>query len=207
MKKIIEIFHDTALVKKIQERLPKLFQIAELESSRAGKIGMEVGSLREKIVVALLIHKFGKDRVNINIPITEPEIDAIIDGESLSIKTITGNGGIKAVWTVDAESSKNFLEKYQPKCDILLVQTWWGYECDSFFFIPLSVQMEVFKKLGRNNYLNLPKAGTNPRGVEFSREAMTMMLQNKNTLRIPIKWSKTKDPNYSVYQRWIKYWE
>ena len=51
--KLIQIFEDKKLVEKIATRLPYLFQLAELESSRAGKIGMEVGSLREKIIVAL----------------------------------------------------------------------------------------------------------------------------------------------------------
>ena len=57
--KLIEIFNDEKLIDKIKRRLPHLFQLAELESSRAGKIGMEVGSLREKIITALLIYKFG----------------------------------------------------------------------------------------------------------------------------------------------------
>jgi hypothetical protein len=53
---LIEIFEDKNLVDKIKRRLPYLFQLAELESSRAGKIGMEVGSVRERIIVALLIY-------------------------------------------------------------------------------------------------------------------------------------------------------
>lgn len=39
-----EIFEDKKIVEKIKKRLPYLFQLAELKSSRAGKIGMEVGS-------------------------------------------------------------------------------------------------------------------------------------------------------------------
>ncbi len=46
----IEIFSDKNLTAKIQKRLPHLFQLAELDSSRAGKVGMEVGSVREKEV-------------------------------------------------------------------------------------------------------------------------------------------------------------
>ena len=42
--RLIEIFEDTKLVNRIKNKLPYLFQLAELESSRAGKIGMEVGS-------------------------------------------------------------------------------------------------------------------------------------------------------------------
>lgn len=61
--KLIEIFTDKNLVEKIKKRLPYLFQLAELESSRAGKTGMEVGSVRERIIVALLIYKFGESNV------------------------------------------------------------------------------------------------------------------------------------------------
>src|SRR3989337_1375645 len=62
--KLIEIFTDKNLVEKIKKRLPYLFQLAELESSRAGKTGMEVGSVRERIIVALLIYKLPKAGTN-----------------------------------------------------------------------------------------------------------------------------------------------
>lgn len=73
--RLLEIFDDDNIVQKIQNRLPYLFQLAEIESSRAGKIGMEVGSVREKIIISLLIYKFGKENINTNIPITKKEID------------------------------------------------------------------------------------------------------------------------------------
>lgn len=73
--KLIEIFTDKKLVEKIKKRLPYLFQLAGLESSRAGKTGMEVGSVRERIIVALLIYKFGEANVETEIPITESEVD------------------------------------------------------------------------------------------------------------------------------------
>lgn len=43
--RLAEIFEDEKLVEKIKRRLPRLFQLAELESSRAGKTGMEVGEI------------------------------------------------------------------------------------------------------------------------------------------------------------------
>ncbi|CAD7768949.1 Restriction endonuclease ThaI [Candidatus Methanoperedenaceae archaeon GB50] len=58
--RLAEAFTDEKLVDRIKTRLPYLFQLAELESSRAGKIGMEVGSLRERIIIALIIYKFGE---------------------------------------------------------------------------------------------------------------------------------------------------
>src|SRR4030042_3733073 len=103
IKEIAKLFSDEEIVKKIQEKLPKLFHLAELESSRAGKVGMEVGSVREKILTSLLIYKFGEKNVETEIPITEAEVDVRLFKEPISIKTITGKffTGVKLIWTVD----------------------------------------------------------------------------------------------------------
>ncbi|MDR0927067.1 MAG: ThaI family type II restriction endonuclease [Ignavibacteria bacterium] len=58
---INKIFDDIAIVQRIQSKLPRLFQMANIESSRAGKVGMEVGVLREKIIVALFLYVFGEE--------------------------------------------------------------------------------------------------------------------------------------------------
>jgi len=101
--KIAELFDDEKIVVRIQERLPLLFHLAELESSRGGKVGMEVGSIREKIIIALLIYKFGENNVEINIPTTQANVDVQVFNEPISIKTITGKRlhGVKLIWTVD----------------------------------------------------------------------------------------------------------
>jgi len=49
-KRIKSLFTEPEIVEKIKTKLPKLFHLAELESSRAGKVGMEVGILRERII-------------------------------------------------------------------------------------------------------------------------------------------------------------
>ncbi|HZX13084.1 MAG TPA: ThaI family type II restriction endonuclease, partial [Thermodesulfobacteriota bacterium] len=159
--KLIEIFADKNLVEKIKKRLPYLFQLAELESSRAGKTGMEVGSVRERIIVALLIYKFGESIVETEIPITESEVDAKLFGEPVSVKSITGKslGGVKLIWTVDAQKAIEFRENYYPSCDILLAQINWG-DTGGFFYIPVDLQKKLFDKMGRENYIKLPKAGT-----------------------------------------------
>ncbi len=102
--RLLELFEDAKLIEKIQRHLPYLFQLAELESSRAGKLGMEVGSVHERIIIALLIYKYGEANVQTEIPITEPEVDVRLFGNSISIKTITSKslGGVKLIWTVDA---------------------------------------------------------------------------------------------------------
>jgi len=167
--RLIEIFDDEKIIEKIKVKLPYLFHLAELEASRAGKVGMEVGSIREKIMIALLIYKFGIKNVDFMIPITENEVDVKLFEKPISIKTISGDGGIKAVWTVDAVSAKEFCKSYIPKADILLVQIKWnskGY----VYYIPVETQDIILKEMGFEKYFKLPKAGTNPRGVEFSKE-------------------------------------
>jgi hypothetical protein len=203
---LFEIFEDKTLVEKIKSRLPYLFQLAELECSRAGKIGMQVGSLRETIIVSLLIYKFGEDNVETQIPITEPEVDAMVFGEPISIKTITGKrlGGVKLIWTVDAEKAKEFRDNYYPSCDMLLIQLNWG-SVGAFYYIPLNTQRKLFNIIGRINYIKLPKPGTNPRGVEITKEALNALVTDPDTKNIPIDWEKV-ETDYDPYKRWIDFW-
>lgn len=201
-----EMFEDEELVEKIKRRLPHLFQLAELESSRAGKTGMEVGSVRERIIVALLIYKFGEANVETGIPITEPEVDAKLFREPVSVKTITGKGfgGVKLIWTVDAQKAKEFSESYYPHCDILLVQINWD-DLGGFYYIPLEIQGRLFDKMGSQNYIKLPKAGTNPRGVEITKEALSGLVENNESRRIVINWQRTKI-EFNSYKRWVDLW-
>jgi len=204
---ITDLFKDEKLVKKIQKKLPELFYLAEQDSSRAGKVGMEVGSAREKILIALLIYKFGQDNVETDIPITEKEVDVRVFGKPISIKTTTGKrlGSVKLIWTVDAEKSLNFSQEYSPRCDIILVQINWG-DWGWLFFLPRKIQIETLHDIGRDKYINLPKAGTNPRGVEISSEALNILTIHPQSLKIPIKWDK-KIIDYNPYERWLKLWE
>lgn len=209
------IFKDEVLKEKIKTKLPYLFNIAELESSRAGKIGMEVGSAREKILIALLIYKFGKENVETELPITTPEMDLRLYGRPVSIKTITGLIGVKVIWTVDAQKALEFFNSYSPKCEILLTQIKWDLkEKDlkreihpgGLFYIPLDVQNEVLAEFGKAKYLRLPKRGTNPRGVEIRGLALRKLLQHKNTNCIEIIWQRTQI-KFDPYKRWVDYWK
>jgi hypothetical protein len=203
---LAEIFEDEKLVARIKNRLPYLFQLAELESSRAGKTGMEVGSVRERIVVALLIYKFGEANVETEIPITEPEMDAKAFGKPVSIKTITGKGfgGVKLIWTVDAEKARAFRENYYPRCDILLVQINWN-NVGGFYYIPLDIQKRHFDRLGRHKYIKLPKPGTNPRGVEVTDDALLSLVGDSESKSISINWQRTKI-EFNSYKRWVDLW-
>jgi len=168
---------------------------------------MEVGSVREKIIVALLIYKFGGANVETEIPITEPEVDVRLFGEPVSIKTITGKGlsGVKLIWTVDAQKAKEFRENYYPHCDILFVQINWN-DTGGFYYIPLVTQKRLFDKIGRERYIKLPKPGTNPRGVEITKEALSSLVENNESRKIVINWHRAKI-DFNPYKRWVDYWK
>lgn len=210
MKRLDDVFEDAKLVKLIKHKLPNLFNIAELESSRAGKIGMEVGSVREKILIALLIYKFGENNVKTDIPITEPEIDVIVYDRPISIKTVTDNGRIKLSWTVDQAKSIEFKSNFKPSCDLLLAQIKWNLSGKNnpggLFFIPQETQMLVLQKLGKDDYIKLPPEGTNPRGVELTSLALSLLLEHEKTKKIEIVWNKLQT-EYNPYKRWVDYWK
>lgn len=204
--RLIEIFQDVHLEEKIKKRLPYLFTLAELESSRAGKIGMQVGSLRENIIIALLIFKYGKDNVKTDIPITQQEVDVLLFEKPISIKTISDKNltGVKLIWTVDPDKAKEFLNNYYPKSDILFIHIVWNGD-GGFYYIPLEVQERIFREIGKEKYIKLPKQGTNPRGVEINRDALRMLLNDKSTLKINIFWRRS-EIDFNVYNRWVDYW-
>ena len=205
-KKIYSVFDDNKLVVKIKKKLPLLFQLAEADNSRDGKLGMEIGSSRERIVIALLIHKFGPENVKTNIPITKPETDVMVFDAPISIKTATGKklSGIKLIWTVDPQKALEFSKNYKPSCDIILVQINWGSK-GYLYLLPKEVQEEILNKIGKNTYIKLPKQNTNPRGVEMSAAALDELTNHPDTKKIEIDW-KRQDIKYNCYDRWIDYW-
>ena len=212
--KILELFKDEELITKIKIRLPILFSMAEIEHRRGKHTGMEVGNTREKIIIALLMYKFGEDNIKTEIPTTESEIDVILFNNPISIKTLTGGGGFKLSWTVDAQMARKFAKEFIPTCDILFAQIKWdlpetkiknGLHPGGLFYIPMKIQKELLVQFGAEKYLKLPKPGTNPRGVEISKEALNELLFSGETKCIDIIWKKSIK-SYSPYKRWLDLW-
>jgi hypothetical protein len=215
MTPLEELFRDVKLCEKIRRKLPFLFALAEQKVSRAGKAGMEVGTLREQILIALLIYKFGEARVDLDIPITEHEIDVRVSGYPLSIKTVTAGSRkaptVKISWTVDWDKVKEFVKNYEPKCDMLLVIIRWE-GTGGFYGIPLQAQRDVLEHLGKERYLKVPKRGTNPRGVAISSESVQEFLRHSLTKSLTIEWKLpadlvTKELRLAPYTQWLQYWE
>jgi len=206
MKPITLLFKKKEYVEKIQHKLPELFQMAEIESSRAGKIGMEVGIIRERILVALLLYVYGEKNVKTDIPTTESEVDVKLYKHPISIKTFTGKtwSSVKLIWTVDREIAKAFQENYIPQCGMLLTHINWGGQ-GSLYYFTVNSQKNILQKFGRERYIKLPKPGTNPRGVEISAEALIKLSLQKDTLKIPLIWEK-RNIEFNTFNRWIDLW-
>jgi hypothetical protein len=219
IKELISLFEDNSLIPKIKRKLPYMFSLAELELSKSGRVGMEVGTIREQIIIALLIYKFGYENIRLS-AITSSEVDIFLFNKPISIKTIKkklttqksnklSGSGIKLIWTVDWEKVKNFCNIYEPKSELLLVEVVWE-QTGGFYYIPLEVQKEIFELLGKEEYLFKHREGTNPRGVELSNKAIKMMLEKDQTKKLEIYWKKENQSEellYQPYKRWVELWE
>ncbi len=205
-----KVFKDDREISRLREKLPYLFKIAEIEVSKGGKTGMEVGTLRENIIIAYFMTVFGEEYIDTNIPINNSEIDFYLiykdDKIPISVKTKTGKGlsGVKLVWTVDWESVEKFCENYKPFADILFIQVVYGGE-GVFCYIPVDIQMDVFHRLGAD-YLKKPKRGTNPRGVEISSKALKYCIE-ETPYKFKIDWVLQEGLTYTPYRRWIELWK
>ena len=201
------IFDNEEYVQKIKTKLPTLFLLAEVENSRNGKLGMEIGSTRERIIIALLMYIFGVEDVDADLPITLAEVDVLVKKEPLSIKTATGARipGVKLIWSVDAQKALEFKEHYEPTCDLMLVQINWhnkGY----LYLFPKQTQKDVLESIGRDVYIKLPKQGTNARGVELSGIAIQKLMQEPTARKIEIDFTRTEVDYKAAYTRWLDYW-
>lgn len=204
-----KLFDDNLIVKRVKNKLPYLFQMAELESSRNGKIGMEIGSVRERILIALLMYKFGIDIVNPDIPITAPEVDVYVDNTPLSIKTLSTKNdkwsSIKLIWTVDAQKAIDFKNRYIPSCDMMVAKVCWNGIGKLLLFSKES-QIEVINKIGKDKYIKLPKQNTNSRGVEITAEALSMLEKCEDTRIIEINFIRGKVDYREIYTKWLDAW-
>lgn len=185
----------------IQKRLPTIFYIAESEvRSLSGKLGPEIGLLREKILISML-RILTKENTKPNINPMTSEVDAEVFNKPLSIKTSKNTSNIKIFWTADQLSAERFVENFKPTMDILFVHIAWGKN-KNLYLIPLSVQEETFDIVGKE-FLKAPKPGTNSRGVCFNPKIFKKLLDHCETTRIPIFWSEP-EIKCDSYERWVK---
>ena len=179
--------------------LPEAFEMvaAELPSNPA------IGLLREQVIVGFLMAKLGSDKVKVADSNTQRDYDLLIDSLPLSLKTITGQGGLKILWTVDQVRVAKELKSYQPKSDLLLIRIFWGSRVKSVFYIPITAQQETRAHLGQD-YLHVG-TGTNHRGIEISKKAINRLESHAATIALEVEWRK-QGLGFKPYERWEAFW-
>ena len=199
-----DIFTSVEFQDLIKSKLPKLFEIAEVESTRGGKIGMEVGILRERVLTSFFISKVGEDNVDSDSSATENSKDVQVNGDDISIKTFTGSGysGVKIFWTSDTESAKRVMDTYTPKFDLIVANINWGSNKGGLYYVDKQNQRQGMDSDGRNKFLKI-SSGSNNRGITYGTDVLKKLLNHENTLKIEIDWVKTNE-KFNIFERWVK---
>ena len=194
---------------KICKVLPTLFNMVELENKRGNKLGMEAGTARERVLIALFMYVYGDKSISFPAS-TSPELDVWVNDVPISIKTKSTGGyaGVKLVWTVDWVKIDEFVQTYHPSSHLLYINILWG-KTGKFCLITKGAQIEVLDRLTIDSYVKIPAKGTNPRGIELSKEAMQQIQNHPTTQILQINWKR--DPSLLVeralYGRWIQLWD
>lgn len=198
------IFTSVEFQDLVKSKLPKLFEIAEVESTRGGKIGMEVGILRERILTSFFISKAGEENVDGDSSATENSKDVQVNGDDISIKTFTGSGysGVKIFWTSDTESAKRVMDNYTPEFDLIVANINWGSNKGGLYYVDKQTQRQVMDSVGRNKFLKI-SSGSNNRGITYGTDVLKKLLNHENTLKIEIDWVKTNE-KFNIFERWVK---
>lgn len=168
--------------KKNLIKLAKLYQASQQENTRNGQLTTEVGSSREKDLVAFL--KYNQDlKVKYNID-NKDEADCKIKGRKTSIKHISSNrigpNGLKIKWTSNKEKQKEFINDFTFTCDLLLVFV----KFEDIMTLTLEI---IFINKGKLQKLYEQSKGEkvfkalngNSRGIEFEKSFFNKMMDNK----------------------------
>lgn len=167
----------------VQQHLIYLYQQSQSECTKNGKLSMEIGTAREKDLIAVLHYHMGKD-VEYNVGIHDPE-DIKICGENFSIKhssSSVGKGSIKLKWTSDTHQATKFKEQLL-SCfsdeyynNMILVYVDKLTMTITIFAIKKEIIINGVKNFMHQAFVN--RTGTNNRGVEFSPQMIKYIIQN-----------------------------
>lgn len=221
---LARIFDDPAIVSQIQRQLPRLFWVAHRDASLANRENPAVGFIRKRAMIYVFLRFFGRDNVEV-LPATEREVDILVHDRPLVIRTSrkdplaanryaphSSKSGIKALWSGDTRTARDtlFSPAYKPSSDILLIIVDFSAVLGAIYLITRELQEAVLKDLGPERYFRLPRPGEDSRGAEFSIIAMDRLLNNPNTRRMEMRWSRPAENdslrNYDPYDRFSVLW-
>ena len=104
-------------------KLLKLYQCSHMEHHRNNRLTADVGTSREKDIVAYMKYILN-ERITYKID-NEKEEDVILDERKISIKHSSvktcSNASIKLQWTENKERQEKFIETYKFTCDLMII--------------------------------------------------------------------------------------
>jgi hypothetical protein len=165
--------------KKAQRGLVTLYAQSQMECTRNGECGMEVGMAREKDQGAVLKMFLG-DLINLDIDNALPE-DYVIGGAKISAKHSCQKIGtpIKAKWTsADVSVQETLRSLIEAEDHLNLLLTYLDVKAKKITIICITAEhhKNTIKEL-KEEAFKVPKG--NSRGIEYSRRAMTELLSNR----------------------------
>ena len=199
---LLTLFENERNIRKLAGGLPIAFEMAGIELPGGNPA---VGLLREHAIVGYFQDCLGIDKVKVPESGVKRGYDVEICGKTLSIKTVTGNGEIKVIWTADNQKVDEEILNYKVDSDMFLVRIFWDKDVSSVFYIPQETQTEVINNIGRQNYL-VSRRDTNNRGITISKPAMRLLQEHSETKTISINWKK-EGLRYTPYDRWAGFWK
>ena len=201
---IRDLMRRPRFIEEVRLGLPAAFQKAEVahRRPRSNVTGQEVGITRESIMLALLRHQLGDSQIEFPDGQTSQQ-DVLIGGRPLEVKTVTGNGQVTAVWTVDNESVRDAIDRFRFESDMLVARIFWGKEAESLFYIPSEVLSSV---AGDNPDFLRSATGTNNRGIKFPHRFMLAAQQHPDSESISINWQRLDYPFPTPLDLWQNFW-
>jgi hypothetical protein len=177
-RKISNLFRN----KNAQADYIKLLRDSHAESLRDGKLTMDVGTSRERDLIAVLCKYFGRDCINWNIPSDFSE-DVLIENKPVSIKHLTTTlrnncntlPSFKIKWTSNADAAERHIEEYIKSewTDYLIVSEIDNKGVTVNVISPSQVN-RVIKFLKRRAFKEISRKN-NIRGIEFSEITLNLL--------------------------------
>ena len=178
-----EVFYHFQEEKYIKGLL-SLYQSSQTECSRSTGLTPEVGSSRERDLIASF---YSNPLLNVNFDISnDKEEDVTINNNNISIKHSSNKNisksGIKIIWTVDNEKQNEFLKHFTFKCDLIIVFVRFDKIIENGHIEIIYISRSELIHQQTNSYIRKETIFKclegNSRGIEFEKKFFEKIIQN-----------------------------
>ena len=186
-----------------------LYQSSQTECSRSSGLTPEVGSSRERDLIASFA---SNPLLNVNYDITnEKEEDVKINNNNISIKHSSNKNnsqnGIKIIWTVDIEKRNEFLKKFTFNCDLIIIYVRFDKTIENGYLEIIYISRNELIHQQTNSSIRkeilFKCLEGNSRGIEFDKKFFEKIIQN-SLFHIKINFKNFKCDNFNPISKRLK---